>query len=99
MRHIGEVIKAISIPINTGTGAISTDREAVSCPICKDAGYLRMDVPLGHPNFGRIFPCQCTVERREARMVGDLRKLSNLDAFADRTFESFDASIDGVEDA
>lgn len=58
-----------------------------------------MDVPVGHPNFGRIFPCQCTVERREARMVDDLRKLSNLDAFADRTFESFDGAVDGVEEA
>lgn len=58
-----------------------------------------MDVPVGHPNFGRVFPCQCTVERREVRMVEDLRKLSNLDAFADRTFESYDADVAGVEEA
>jgi DNA replication protein DnaC len=99
MKHIGEVIKAISIPINTNTGATSIARETVSCPICNDAGYLRMDVPVGHPNFGRIFPCQCTVDRRESRMVQDLRKMSNLDAFADRTFESFDSDVAGIEDA
>jgi DNA replication protein DnaC len=78
---------------------ISTAPESARCPICNDAGYLRMDVPVGHTNFGRLIPCQCTVERREAKMVDDLRRLSNLDAFADRTFESFDADIDGVEEA
>lgn len=58
-----------------------------------------MDVPVGHPNFGRIFPCQCTVERREALLVDELRRLSNLDAFADRTFDSFDPDIDGMHEA
>ena len=58
-----------------------------------------MGVPVGHPNFGRIFPCQCTVERREAHLSEDLRRLSNLDAFADRTFDSFDPEVDGVREA
>jgi DNA replication protein DnaC len=58
-----------------------------------------MDVPIGHPNFGRIFPCQCTVERREERLIDDLRRLSNLDAFPDQTFESFDSTVPGLEDA
>lgn len=99
MKHIGDVIRTLSIPISTKTGVISDEPEAVQCPICKDAGFLRMDVPVGHPNFGRIFPCQCTVERREERVGEDLRRLSNLDAFADRTFESFDGTVEGVEEA
>jgi DNA replication protein DnaC len=99
MKHIGEVIRAISIPINTNTEGISIERNAVKCAICSDAGFLRMEVPVGHPNFGRIFPCQCTVERREEHLSEDLRRLSNLDAFADRTFESFDPDVDGVREA
>jgi DNA replication protein DnaC len=99
MKHIGEVIRAISIPINTNTGAISIERDVVNCSICNDAGFLRMDVPIGHPNFGRIFPCQCTVERREVNLVEDLRRLSNLDAFADRTFDSFDTGVAGAQEA
>lgn len=99
MKPIGEVMKKLSIPINTNTAGISTAPDAAACEICRDAGYLRVDVPIGHPNFGRIFPCQCTVEKRESRLVGDLRKLSNLDAFADRTFETFDAKVSGMEDA
>jgi DNA replication protein DnaC len=99
MRHIGDVMRTFSIQLNTNTAATSIDPEAVRCLICNDAGFLRMDVPVGHPNFGRIFPCQCTVERREARMIDELRRLSNLDAFADRTFESFDSEADGVAEA
>jgi DNA replication protein DnaC len=99
MKHIGDVMRTFSIPLNTNTAATWTEPDAVRCTICNDAGFLRMDVPVGHPNFGRIFPCQCTVERREARMIDDLRRLSNLDAFADRTFESFDAEADGVAEA
>ena len=38
--------------------------------LCLGAGYLRMEVPVGHPNFGRLFPCQCKLTRdgRAARM-------------------------------
>jgi DNA replication protein DnaC len=98
MKHIGEVIRAISIPINTNTAAISIARDVVECPICNDAGFLRMDVPVGHPNFGRIFPCQCTVERREAVLATELRAMSNLDAFAERTFDTFDPGVAGVRE-
>lgn len=55
-------------------------------------------MPINHPNFGRIFPCECKVREREERLVEDLQRLSNLDAFADHTFEAFDRSVDGMEE-
>lgn len=58
-----------------------------------------MDVPINHPNFGRIFPCECKVRDREERLIDDLRRLSNLDAFADHTFEAFEREAEGIEDA
>ena len=37
------------------------------CPICKGAGYLRIDVPFGHPNFGKPIACECKeVERKKS---------------------------------
>lgn len=27
------------------------------CPLCKGYGWLRHDVPLGHPEFGKMFEC------------------------------------------
>src|SRR5262245_52610484 len=29
------------------------------CPLCHGAGYVRLDVPVGHPDFGRAAPCEC----------------------------------------
>jgi DNA replication protein DnaC len=99
MKHIGDVIRDISIPINTDKVVISSEPEKVNCTICNDAGFLRVNVPIGHPNFGRIFPCECRVREREERLVEDLRRLSNLDAFPERTFESFDKTVPGIEEA
>jgi len=58
-----------------------------------------MDVPVGHPNFGRIFPCQCKLRELSERTHAGLERLSNLDAFVDKTFASFDAGLSGVRDA
>ncbi|HEY7036221.1 MAG TPA: ATP-binding protein [Thermomicrobiales bacterium] len=58
-----------------------------------------MEAPVGHPNFGRLFPCECTVKRREERLVDELWQLSNLDALGDLTFDNFDSSVDGLREA
>jgi DNA replication protein DnaC len=66
----------------------STDPEDV-CPICGGAGYLRRDLPPGHPEFGRPVPCQCVLEQISERRLDDLRKASNLGLLARMTFENF----------
>jgi DNA replication protein DnaC len=99
MKHIGEVIRGISIPINTNTESIPASPSQVKCPICSDAGYIRLEVAIGHPSFGKAFPCQCTIERREITLKAKLIEMSNLHAFVDRTFDNFDPTIEGVEEA
>jgi DNA replication protein DnaC len=74
-------------------------KDTVRCPICNDAGYLRANVPVGHPSFGRLFPCECKQREQEERRDEELRRLSNLDAFADYSFESFDPEIAGMDEA
>jgi DNA replication protein DnaC len=76
-----------------------TRKDDVRCPICQDAGYLRADVPPGHPSFGRLFPCQCKRKEMDERRSDELRRLSNLDAFTDHTFEDFEPTIPGTEEA
>jgi len=29
------------------------------CTQCDGTGYVRLDLPLGHPAFGKIFLCSC----------------------------------------
>jgi len=71
----------------------STDSGAreqrAECPICHGTGYVREDVPVGHPHFGKVFLCSCRQSEREARRMASLRALSNLEAMARYTFETF----------
>ena len=59
------------------------------CPKCKGAGYLRADVPFGHPNFGKPIACECKeAEKREKRRQ-QLLELSDLGAFHNQSFRNF----------
>jgi DNA replication protein DnaC len=59
---------------------------------------LREDVPVEHPRFGKLVPCQCLKSRLEAQRLADLRALSNLDALGRYTFDSFMADGLGLTD-
>ncbi len=54
---------------------------------------------MGHPFFGNAVPCECLIAERERRHVENLRRLSALEAFRDRTFENFDPRVPGVAEA
>lgn len=69
------------------------------CPKCNGAGYLRANVPFGHPSFGRPIPCECKEAERKDKRRQQLRDISNLDAFRDRTFGTFNPRVPGVKEA
>lgn len=58
-----------------------------------------MDVPFGDPNFARPLPCTCKVQEMSEQTYTGLDRQANLQAFADKTFVNFDASVPGVRDA
>jgi DNA replication protein DnaC len=103
MKPIGDFMRNIPVsPPSNGSpnGSIKITRnDDVRCPICQDAGYLRADVPHGHPSFGRIFECECKKKEKNQRRAEEIRQLSNLDAFTDHTFEDFEPTIPGTEEA
>ncbi len=68
------------------------------CPICGGIGRITRDVPVGHPDFGKSFPCVCQRDVIDARRVDRLRALSNLDVVADKTFESFRLNQDNLSE-
>ena len=37
------------------------------CSVCKGAGFLRHNVPYGHPAFGKISRCMCTIVEEKKR--------------------------------
>jgi DNA replication protein DnaC len=67
-----------------------------TCPVCKGAGYLRADVPFGHPNFGKPIACECKeVERKEKRRL-QLQGMSNLGDVGNKSFQNFNPEISGI---
>ena len=103
MKKIGDLLNdiKISIPVTNGHAQTPEAEQQPTCSLCHDAGWVRMDVPPSHPNFGRLIPCSCKINEREQARIEELRKLSNLEAFDARqfSFEDFDATVAGLEEA
>jgi len=59
------------------------------CPRCGGAGFVLIDVPVGHPDFGKAIPCHCKQEERLWRRVHEFQEMSNLAALARYTFDKF----------
>jgi DNA replication protein DnaC len=70
-----------------------------ACPICKGAGYLRADVPYGHPSFGKPIACECKEAERKAKRRRQLQELSDLGAFYDKSFRNFNTRVPGIQEA
>lgn len=69
------------------------------CPVCKGAGFLRSNVPFGHPQFGKAVACQCKEQERKRKRRQQLQEISNLGAFASKRFESFNPRMPGLQEA
>jgi len=64
----------------------------LDCEFCKGVGFLRLDVPLGHPDFGRLEPCVCRSDEIAQNARQRLYEMSNLDRLSHLTFENFNTS-------
>ncbi len=102
MKRIGDVMRNIPVrpPSSTASGEIViSNRDIVRCPICQDAKWLRGDFPVGHPLFGKLYPCECLQREQTERRKDELTRLSNLEKYGDLSFDDFDPDVDGVSEA
>jgi len=84
LKKIAENTSKANIPTSS-----STSLGDPNCPHCGGQGYLRSDVPVGHPNFGKLEICVCR-QRDVSEQVRDrLFSLSHLDELKELTFDSF----------
>jgi len=60
-----------------------------TCPMCGGLGYLRRDVPIDHPDFGRLEVCTCRLGEVRQQVHHRLFAMSNLQALQHLTFENF----------
>lgn len=61
-----------------------------NCELCGGVGYLRRDLPLGHPDFGKIIICKCRQGDIQRQVRDRLFRMSNLDELKHLTFENFE---------
>jgi DNA replication protein DnaC len=69
------------------------------CPKCRGAGYLRSNVPYGHPNFGKPIACACKeaeLKEKQQKELAGRSDILGLHKFKDASFTSFDADVPGV---
>jgi DNA replication protein DnaC len=69
------------------------------CSICHGAGYLAQDLPVDDPNFGKIVPCACKERELKKKQRLELGRLARLDSHWDQTFDTFDQTVPGVQEA
>jgi DNA replication protein DnaC len=79
---------------STSAGSSDFERSAnrpgdPNCPICGGIGFVRRDLPVGHPDFGRVDICDCRQKEVIQSTYQRLYRLSNLDAFRNMTFDNF----------
>lgn len=76
----------------------STTEDAGRCPICGKEplcgglGVIRYDVPVDDPNFGKLHRCPNNRPETDSAWQDRLRSLSNLSAFADKSFDNFEVN-------
>jgi len=58
-----------------------------------------MDATVGSPNFSRLLPCTCKLDEQRSRAQQKMRQFSDLTVLRDLTFESFDPTVRGTEEA
>ena len=85
---MGEPRRLTPVKIRTGLVRSPQNLQWI-CPLCKGIGYLRMDVPVGHPNFGKLEICSCRHADIRQRVREKLFALSHLDELSHLTFDNF----------
>ncbi|GAB4473849.1 MAG: hypothetical protein Kow0088_09410 [Anaerolineales bacterium] len=60
-----------------------------NCPICHGLGYIRWDVPVGHPKFGKVEICDCRASQSRQQVYQRLYAYSHLEHLSHLTFENF----------
>lgn len=89
LKNLGKNIsKENMVTMDNQEGPTSADKD---CPICGGIGLLHQDLPIDHPDFGKLVICSCRQSKIIRSKQQNLLRSSNLDAFQDMTFDTFSA--------
>lgn len=80
-RTNGQMSGSMPSAPNAMSAAAPTSPTAASCPTCPDChgiGWLHLDVPVGHPQFGQLVRCSCQATADRAARYERAARASNL---------------------
>ncbi len=105
MESLGDILKRLQLQISSGAADYPADWLAAAedeakepvCSICRDLRWVRHEVALDHPDFGRAFPCVCQRERGAADRLERLRRFSNMGSLAKVSLEAITAAGPSAE--
>jgi DNA replication protein DnaC len=93
MKPMSEILGASGKNLSTGMRPDQTmtsiSEAAQSCPICGGTGWITLDVPVGHPDFGKLLPCTARHAERDRSQIAAQRAARELAHLADMTFAAF----------
>ena len=76
-----------SRPVDNTVNNQPTRSDAGKCPICNGVGWLTTNVPVTHPDFGQVHPCECQeLDFNGARRSKALERYSRLGILRESTF-------------
>ena len=88
MESLGDILRRItarniSTTTNGDGAALLRDVPGIgpaeeACAVCNGVGWVSKRVPVGHPDFGRTFPCDCQETKDPVGRTEALRRYSNL---------------------
>jgi DNA replication protein DnaC len=87
MQSLGDTLRSLNLVFDDATTDEAPKVEEV-CPLCRGYGSVTHDVPVGHPDFGKTFACECRVVQLARERREKLEEMANLGPLTRLTFET-----------
>ena len=105
MEDLGDILKRLATKSTSGGNSGGNSEAPVPEPVdleepcerCGGCGWFTPDVPVGHPDFGKVVNCDCQQRRIEEERYTRLLRYSNLGHVARFTFQSMEPDGIGEE--
>lgn len=76
----------------------TTAESEYDCPNCEDTGWVRREVDIDHPDFGKAFRCPCRQEADRHRLAQRAREMCQLPReLRGDSFDSYQPSWNGKD--
>ena len=62
--------------------------EPAACAICGDFGWVRVEVSINHPYFGKVIPCRCQQREDDPSRLARLQRYSNMGSLTRLNFQA-----------